>query len=45
MPGPITSQPLDGLQVGQDVKGAVGDYPAPFAFPGSVESVLVTVSK
>ncbi len=45
VPGPLVQQPLDGLQVGQDLKGAVGEYSAPFALHGKVESVLVNVER
>ena len=37
-PGAMTSMPVDGLQVGADTGGAVGDYQAPFAFGGKVEA-------
>lgn len=43
VPGPLASQPLDGLQVGQDATGAVGDYQTPFPFEGQVEHVIVDV--
>ncbi|MFT5467583.1 MAG: arylsulfatase A-like enzyme [Verrucomicrobiales bacterium] len=35
-PGFLKDQPLDGLQVGEDTGGAVGDYEAPFSFEGKV---------
>ena len=41
--GPLVSQPIDGLQVGRDEKGAVGSYSVPFAFPGTIERVEITV--
>jgi arylsulfatase len=34
-------QPKDGLQVGRDENGAVGDYKAPFAFGGTVLRVVL----
>jgi arylsulfatase len=43
VPGPLTSMPADGLQVGQDLKGAVGPYKAPFAFTGQIGNVTVVV--
>ena len=43
VPGAI-SMPLDGLQVGQDKGGAVGEYAAPFAFGGTIDSVVVELS-
>jgi arylsulfatase len=42
-PGPLVSMPADGLQVGQDLKGAVGDYKAPFPFQGQIDSVKVVL--
>jgi len=39
----IDSQPIDGLQVGRDEKGAVGDYTVPHAFQGTVKEVRITV--
>ncbi len=45
VPGPLLSQPIDGLQVGKDDGGAVGDYAAPFQLQGSVEDVLIVVAK
>jgi arylsulfatase len=37
-PGPIPDQPVDGLQVGSDANGAVGEYEAPNAFQGTIHS-------
>lgn len=45
VPSLITSQPLDGLQIGRDVQGAVGDYTAPFEFEGKVDAAVVEVSR
>jgi arylsulfatase len=45
VPGPIGSQPIDGLQVGQDTGGAVGDYRPPFAMQGTISEVTVEVVK
>lgn len=39
--GLIERQPADGLQVGRDEKGAVGDYDAPFAFRGKIGGVTL----
>jgi Arylsulfatase A and related enzymes len=39
--GLIDAQPVDGLSVGRDAAGAVGNYTAPFPFSGTVESVVV----
>ena len=38
---PLTRMPADGLQVGRDLKGAVGGYKTPSAFDGSVTSVVI----
>ena len=43
--GLVTSMPLDGLQVGSDLLGEVGDYTAPFALEGSVEQAEVNIEK
>lgn len=43
VPGPLSEQPLDGLQVGQDPNGCVGEYSAPFAFEGRIESATVEI--
>ena len=40
VPGAI-SMPLDGLQVGRDLKGAVGEYAAPFPYEGKIEKVII----
>ncbi len=45
VPGPIPGQPLDGLEVGQDTSGAVGDYAVPFALQGNVETVVIELAK
>lgn len=37
----IANQPAEGLTVGSDGKGAVGEYPAPNDFAGKVENVTV----
>ncbi|MDB6171032.1 MAG: arylsulfatase family protein [Chthoniobacteraceae bacterium] len=42
-PGSIPSQPGEGLTVGSDGKGAVGDYSAPNDFTGKVDNVTVKV--
>jgi arylsulfatase len=43
--GVLTKMPLDGLQVGQDANGAVGDYETPNAFKGEVGKVTVELGK
>ena len=44
-PGLLSKLPTDGLQVGRDLKGAVGDYTAPFAFQGKIRSVLLQLEE
>ncbi len=43
--GPLTRMPIDGLQVGSDLKGAVGEYEAPFAYTGKINSVTLEIQK
>jgi arylsulfatase len=43
-PGPIEKMPQDGLQVGQDKGGAVGDYTSPFKFKGQIGEVTVRLT-
>jgi arylsulfatase len=43
--GPMVSQPADGLQVGRDENGAVGDYEAPFAFIGKIDRVVIELQE
>ena len=45
VPGSLVQMPLDGLQVGSDASGAVGDYEAPFTFQGQIESVKLKIGK
>ncbi|MDP7016900.1 MAG: arylsulfatase [Pirellulaceae bacterium] len=35
--GPLIVMPIDGLQVGADLNGAVGDYQAPFKLDGDIQ--------
>jgi arylsulfatase len=42
--GCLTKMPVDGLQVGRDAAGAVGDYTAPFPFAGEVGAVKIQLS-
>jgi len=39
--GLLDRQPVDGLQVGRDEKGAVGNYTAPFPFKGKLGAVTL----
>lgn len=41
VPAPLERMPIDGLQVGRDRGGAVGEYRAPFKFAGEIEGVLI----
>ncbi len=41
----LRDQPADGLQVGLDKNGNVGDYAAPFRFPGELQNVRITLVK
>lgn len=41
--GAMVAQPVDGLQVGSDTGGAVGNYDAPFEFQGQIRSVQIHV--
>jgi arylsulfatase len=42
--GCLTKMPVDGLQVGRDAAGAVGDYTSPFPFAGEVGGVKIQLS-
>jgi arylsulfatase A-like enzyme len=39
--GSMMQQPIDGLQVGSDTGGAVGDYEQPFPFNGEIGNVTI----
>ena len=41
--GPLQSQPLDGLEVGSDSNGSVGNYDAPFELQGEVEDLIIEI--
>ncbi|HOX02279.1 MAG TPA: arylsulfatase [Candidatus Paceibacterota bacterium] len=41
MAGLLSTLPVDGLQVGRDLAGTVGDYAAPFPFAGKISGVLI----
>lgn len=43
LPSTLVEQPIDGLQVGSDTGGTVGDYDAPFKFDGEINSVLIEI--
>jgi arylsulfatase A-like enzyme len=42
--GTLTKMPVDGLQVGRDAGGVVGDYKSPFPFGGEIGGVTVRLS-
>jgi len=44
VPGTLVQQPLDGLQVGEDIKGQVGNYTVPFPLQGSVDSLVIELT-
>jgi arylsulfatase A-like enzyme len=41
VPGTLTQHPIDGLQVGSDTGGSVGNYDSPFKFNGEIEAVEI----
>ena len=45
LPGGVVSQPVDGLDVGRDEKGAVGDYEGPFPFQGKLGQIVVELKE
>jgi len=44
-PQPLPKLPIDGLQVGQDAGGLVGDYDAGFEFTGVIERVRIEIAE
>jgi arylsulfatase len=44
-PGPMLDMPLDGLEVGEDRNGAVGNYPANQKFKGIIKRVSLRLLK
>ena len=42
--GLLNAMPLDGLQVGQDLEGIVGDHAADFAYDGEIKSVKLIIA-
>ena len=45
VPGPLNKMPLDGLQIGSDQKGAVGNYESPFELEGKTDKLVVKVGQ
>jgi len=43
--GPMTTMPVDGLDIGADNGGAVGPYAKPNKFTGRVESVVIELAE
>ncbi len=43
--GLLNAMPADGIQVGTDLAGIVGDHQADFAFDGELQNVLLTISE
>ena len=43
--GALTKTPVDGLQVGQDLKAPVGDYKVPFTYKGEIAHVTVHLTE
>lgn len=41
--GPLLSMPADGLQVGRDLEGRVGDYPDEHAFDGTIKQITLKI--
>lgn len=41
----VSEMPVDGLDIGRDTKGTVGDYKGPFAYDGEIESVVIELDK
>ncbi len=41
----LTRMPVDGLEVGRDERGAVGEYTAPFPFDGKISQVTLELAK
>jgi arylsulfatase len=44
LPGPLVKMPVDGLQVGRDDGGRVGEYPDAFPFTGKIRRVIVQLT-
>ncbi len=43
--GVLETMPLDGLQVGRDLAGNVGEYDGDFPYDGTIEKVVLTIDK
>lgn len=45
VPSSLGAQPADGLQIGADLKGNVGNYSAPFTYEGKISEAVITLKK
>ena len=45
VPGSMTAMPADGLQVGRDLMGHVGEYDSDFPYDGKIDSVQINITK
>ena len=45
LPGGLVSHPQDGLEIGRDENGAVGDYKGPFPFQGKLGQVVIELKE
>ena len=45
VPGPLSSMPLDGLQVGRDESASVGEYESPNPLDGTIENTVVELGE
>lgn len=45
VPTLVTSQPEDGLQIGKDLQGNVGNYSTPFEYGGQISDCVLKITK
>lgn len=45
VPKLLAEQPLDGLQIGKDLDGCVGEYRSPHTFPAKIDAVSLRLEK
>lgn len=43
--GVLDTMPIDGLQVGRDLRGKVGEYAGDFPYDGTIDEVVLTISR
>jgi hypothetical protein len=41
----VAKMPVDGLDVGRDTAGAIGDYAGPFEYDGAIKSVEIELEQ